>query len=139
VEDESLRDYGTLLCRPKDGRLTAGRPWVANTTGRLLDGAARMLRLRRNWVYRGLMRSSFGLWSGLGPCRQWLPWRLFEIAKVVPALPNHFMAFAPSSRSYHAVRMNIPAENKRQGRRVIRGFIRKGRNARNWIETERPW
>jgi hypothetical protein len=133
VEDESLRDYGTLLCKPKNGRATTRRSMFANLSGQLLDGVTRVLQLRQNGIYSRLKQSGFGLWAGLGPLQEWLPWELFDVAKVLPALPNHFMAFAPNSRSYHAVRMDIPAANERQERPVIRGFIRNGRNAKNWM------
>ncbi len=135
VPDDVLRGHGTLLCRPRSGAATAERPPLTRWAGRALDRAARRLRLSESRPYRSLELSRLGLRLGLGDSRSWLPWELFEIVKVAPALPNHFLAFAPSERSYHAVSMDVPPGCPRRERPVLRGFIRSGENARNWIEV----
>lgn len=135
VDDDSLGDYGTLFCKPKNGRLTVKRPLIPRATGRLLNEVAAFFRLQQTRPYRRLEQSRLGLSLGIGTTRSWLPWGLFDIVKIAHALPNHFMAFAPNQISYHAVRMDIPAESKRQERPVIRGFIRKGRELGNWIQA----
>jgi hypothetical protein len=134
MEDDSLRDFGTLFCKPKDGRPTADRSRLASAVGDLVDRLAARARLRKTAFYRRLEQSPLGLRLGVGTTRGWLPWDLFEVAKIAPALPNHFMAFAPNRISYHAVRLDIPADSDRQERPVIRGFIRSGKDTRNWIE-----
>ncbi len=136
VEDDSLRDYGTHLCKPKNGKTTARRSKLADVTGWLLMRVARMLRVHHSGAYRRLERSAVGLQLGVGDTHNWMPWELFDVVKVAPALPNHFLAFAPNDRSYHAVRLNIPLDYPRQERPVIRGFIRSGRNTRNWISPK---
>jgi hypothetical protein len=134
MEDDSLRDFGTLFCRPKDGRTTADRGRLAGAAGRLIDRLSARSGFHRTGLYRRLERSPLGLRLGVGTTRGWLPWDLFEVAKVAPALPNHFMAFAPNRVSYHAVRLDIPADSPRQERPVVRGFIRSGKDTTNWIE-----
>jgi len=99
------------------------RPLVARAGRRLIDKAVTALRLSETRAYRRLEQSRIGLWFGVGTTRNWLPWTFFDIAKIAPAAPNHFMAFAPNNISYHAVRMDISADSKRQERPVIRGFI----------------
>jgi len=135
VADDSLRNYGTLFCKPKNGKATTDRPWLARTAGRLFDKVARVLKREHGGFYRKVEQSPLGLWCGVGTTGSWLPWGLFDIPTCAPALPNHFMAFAPNHISYHAVRMDIPPECKRQERPVIRGFIRSGRDTTNWIKT----
>ncbi len=137
VDDDSLRDYGTLFCKPKNGKPTIQRPFLTRTIGRLLNGMASFSGLHHSGFFHRLERSPFGLSLGVGTTRSWLPWGLVDVVKVAHALPNHFMAFAPNRISYHAVRMDIPAACKRQERPVIRGFIRKGRDASNWISPVR--
>lgn len=134
VQDNSLRDFGTLLCKPKNGRATTTRTRTASATGALVDRIVKALSLRGR-LYRRVERSRLGVKFGIGTTRSWLPWELFNVAKIVPALPNHFMAFAPNRSSYHAVRLDVPAENSKQERPVIRGFIRSGKNANNWIQV----
>jgi hypothetical protein len=133
TQDDSLRDFGTLFCKPKNGKPTVRRPLSVRICRRLFDHVTDAFRLRNTRFYRRLEQSPFGLWLGVGTTINWLPWSLFNIAKIAPALPNHFMAFAPNSISYHGVRMDIPADSKRQERPVIRGFIRSGRDTDNWI------
>jgi hypothetical protein len=132
--DDMLRKYGTLLCKPKNGKATVDRSRIASMTGLFLDKSARVLLLHRSGLYRRLVQSKVGLWFGVGATRNWLPWGLFDVVKVAPALPNCFMAFAPNDRSYHAARMDVPADIQ-QERRVIRGFIRSGENTKNWIRA----
>ncbi len=134
VPDDALQAHGTLLCRPRSGAATAERSRPMRWAGTALDRAARRLRLSESRLYRSLELSRLGLRLGLGDSRSWLPWELFEVVKVAPALPNHFLAFAPNERSYHAVSMNVPAGCPRRERPILRGFIRSGENARNWIE-----
>ena len=135
TEDDALCGQGTLLCRPRNGAPTIDRPWATKLAGLLVERAARRLRLRSSGLYRSLELSRLGLRLGLGDSRSWLPWHLFEIVKVAEALPNHFLAFAPNERSYHAVSMDLPPGSRRQERPVVRGFIRSGRNARNWLDV----
>lgn len=137
VPDDELREYGTLLCKPKSGAQTTDRPRWARTAGRTLDDVARRLKLGERSAYRALELSPVGLELGLGDSRSWLPWHLFDIAKTAPASPNVFLAFAPSRRSYHAVSMNVPEGARRQERPVLRGFIRSGQNSANWLEEVR--
>ena len=63
----------------------------------------------------------------------WRSWDLFESTTVAPASPNTLLAFAPHERSYHAVRMDIPADHPRRERTAIRGFIRAGAATENWV------
>ena len=58
-------------------------------------------------------------------------WSLFDLSEVRFAR-NKFLAFAPSSSTYHAVRLNV-AERMAIDRIVLRGFIRTGRNSENWL------
>jgi hypothetical protein len=135
VDDDSLRDYGTLFCKPKKARPTIKRPFVPRATGRLVNEFAKFFRLEQSRLFRKLEQSPLGLSLGVGTTRNWLPWGMFDVAKIAHALPNHFMAFAPNKISYHGVRMDVPTESKRQERPVVRGFIRRGRNAGNWIQS----
>jgi hypothetical protein len=135
VDDDSLRDFGTLFCKSKNGKSPVKRPLIARATRRVIDKVVSVLKLENTSLFRRLEQSRLGLWFGVGTTRNWLPWGLFDIAKIAPAAPNHFMAFAPNDISYHAVRMDIPAESKRQERPVIRGFIRAGRDTANWIRS----
>ena len=102
----------------------------------------RILRRAFQWVpkrgsfWYGFERTRLGTEIGFGDSKNWYPWRLFDIVAAAPALPNHFMAFAPNNRSYHAVRMNIPESS--EGRRVIRGFIRSGIDQKNFIALDKP-
>lgn len=134
VDDDSLRDFGTLFCKPKNGQATVDRGALASATGWFVDRTAGLLHLQESGPYRRFEQSPLGLTCGVGATRNWLPWNLFDVAKIAPALPNHFMAFAPNKISYHAVRMDIPPELPRQERPVIRGFIRSGKNTNNWIK-----
>lgn len=134
VENEALRPYGTLLCKPKSGARTTERPLPTRLTGKVLDRLARRTKLNRSRLYHVLERSPVGLTLGIGDNRSWLPWDLFDIAKVAPALPNYFVAFAPNERSYHAVKL----DDARHERRVLRGFIRSGHNAANWVDVIQP-
>ena len=134
TDDDSVRDFGTIFLKARKGDGgVARRSAVAEAVGAVLEWSMGVTRLRWRRPYRRLEQSSFGLWAGIGTTRNWLPWDLFEIKKIAPALPNHFMAFAPNAVSYHAVRMNIPPTCPRQERPVVRGFIRKGRSAQNFI------
>jgi hypothetical protein len=132
-EDDLLGDYGTLFCKPKNGRPTAQRSWVARMVGSLVTGAAEAFGLAQTRQYKWLERTALGLSLGVGNNRSWLPWNLFDIVKIAPALPNYFMAFPPNAVSYHAVRFDIPEGSPKQERAVIRGFIREGANTKNWI------
>jgi hypothetical protein len=134
VENEALRPYGTLLCKPKAGTPTAARPLLTRTTGKVLDRVLRRTKLNQSKLYHVIERSPLGLTLGIGDNRSWLPWELFDIARVAPALPNYFLAFAPNERSYHAVRL----DDSRHERRVLRGFIRSGNNAANWVDVVAP-
>lgn len=132
-EDDTLRDYGTLLCKPKKGRHAPQRAWLTRAIGSLVTRTTERLQLTQTRPYKWLERTPLGLQLGLGDNRNWIPWNLLDIVKIVPALPNYFMAFPPNAISYHAARFDIPVESPRQERPVIRGFIRSGSNARNWI------
>jgi len=81
-------------------------------------------------------RTRLGTEIGFGDSKNWYLWRLFDIVDAAPALPNHFMAFAPNDCSYHAVHMNIPESS--EGGRVIRGFIRSGVDQKNFIALDKP-
>jgi hypothetical protein len=127
--DSSLAEFGTHLCEPIDDRVTRGRSRVARTVG---HAVARLLSADSK-LFRWLERSGFGAWSGLGSNQNWLPWSWFRTAKIAKALPNHFLAFAPNAMSYHAVDLDIPPDYSSAERPVIRGFIRAGKNTKNWI------
>jgi len=131
VSDNSLRDFGTLFCRTRNGRPPKRSP-LAQAVRCLADAAAETLRHRPGNFWHWMERTNLGTEIGFGDSSTWYPWRMFEITARAPALPNHFMAFAPNERSYHAVRMDIPASSI--GRTVIRGFIRSGRNSSNFIQ-----
>jgi hypothetical protein len=135
VDDESLRDYGTLFCKAKNGRGVVRRPFLTRAAGRLVNEGAKVFRATKSEPFRRLEQSPLGLSLGVGTTRNWLPWKLLDVVKIAEALPNHFMAFAPNAVSYHAVRMDIPADCARQDRPVIRGFIRTGRENKNWIRA----
>lgn len=135
TSDDSLREFGTLFCRTKDGR-TASRSATALTANKVLEGAARAVRHHPRAFWQRVARTKIGTEIGFGDSRSWYPWRMFDIVSSAPALPNHFMAFAPNGRSYHAVRMNIPRSSP--GRTVVRGFIRSGREAENYIQLKQP-
>lgn len=137
VPDDELREFGTLLCKPKSGARTIARPRWVRTAGRTLDQLSQRMKLGDRSAYRKLELSPLGLELGLGDSRSWLPWHMFDIAKTAPASPNVFLAFAPSERSYHAVSMNVPESSRRQERPVLRGFIRSGQNSANWLEEVR--
>ena len=137
TSDSSLRDFGTFLCRPKapDADGSAERSPVLRAAGAAIAFTARSLRLTDtslSSLWRKFQRTALAMEIGLGEAPAWLPWRLFEIAKIAPALPNYFLAFAPNHRSYHAVRLNFPPNSPLSGRTVLRGFIRKGRGSENW-------
>jgi hypothetical protein len=123
------------LCKPKSGDRTTTRPPLTRLTGKVADRLARKLHIEQNEIYRAVEISDVGLKLGLGDSRSWLPWELFEITKQAHALPNHFLAFAPNDRSYHAVSMDLAEDAKRRERPVVRGFIRSGANTRNWVEV----
>jgi hypothetical protein len=123
--DESLASQGTSLCVPKDGRGARGRTWPARFLGRVIDQSLK----NTSASYKRIERSPVGELIGVGAQSSWLPWSWFDVAKVVPALPNHFLAFAPNERSFHAVAM----DNLEGERPVIRGFLRSGSDQKNWI------
>jgi len=135
TSDDSLRDFGTLLCRTKGGQ-PAQRNGSAIKLGNQVQRVAELLQRRPGVFWQWLERTKLGTEIGLGDSRSWYPWRMFEIVSSIPALPNHFMAFAPNERSYHAVRMNIPASSA--GRTVLRGFVCSGRHARNFVKSKQP-
>jgi hypothetical protein len=121
-----LRDYGTILCKPRDGQPTAKRPRMHRMIGEAISRSAELLRLRGRPWYQRLCESSFGFRVGLA-YRSWLPWELFDLPVKIPALPNCFAAFAPSYNTYHAVRFHVPPDAPCQQRPVLRGFVWKGR------------
>lgn len=133
VNTDVLKDFGTLLCQPKGdlwGRLALR---LLNNVGKLLDNLAKKLRINKTNFYQNFQQSKLGFWLNLNH-PNWAPWSLFNITKVMPALPNHFMAFSPNKNSYHAVRLDIPIDHEVQQRPVIRGFIRSGVNEQNWVK-----
>ena len=134
VSDDSLKDFGTLFCRTKNGR-PAVRSSIARRAGTAVERVARALRHRPYRFWHWLERTKLGTEIGFGS-EGWYPWRMFDLISAAPALPNHFMAFAPNERSYHAVRMDIPKSSI--GRTVIRGFIRSGRDVGNVIRLKVP-
>jgi hypothetical protein len=134
VSDDSLKDFGTLFCRTKNGR-PAARNAVARTAGSAVTRVARALRHQPYRFWHWLERTKLGTEIGFGS-EGWYPWRMFDIVSAAPALPNHFMAFAPNEHSYHAVRMDIPESSI--GRTVIRGFIRSGSDVGNFIRFKTP-
>jgi hypothetical protein len=135
-DDDSLRDYGMFLCKPKNGRQTVRRAWGVRAIGSLVTRAAESLRLARTHRYLCLERSALGLRLGIGDMRGKTPWSLVDIIKVVPALPNYFVAFPPNAISYHAARFDVSSGSRKQERPLIRGFIRAGAHAKNWIEPK---
>ena len=135
VSDASLKEFGTLFCRTRNGG-PANRSSSARVTGKILDRAARLLGGKPARLWYWFERSKLGTEFGFGDSKNWYPWRMFEIESSAPALPNHFMAFAPNERSYHAVRMSIPDSSP--GRTVLRGFIRSGSGRHNYIRIKDP-
>jgi hypothetical protein len=135
VDDDSVADFGTLFCKAKNGGGKVKRPLFYRGVGRIINRGSDLLRVRRTRLFKRLEQSRLGLAFGVGTTNNWLPWSLVDVVKIAKALPNHFMAFAPNEISYHAVQMNIPTDCKRQERPVIRGFLRKGRDANNWISA----
>ena len=133
VSDDSLQDYGTIFCKPRNGVETAKRSRTAQRVGRCVKAAAKLTATTNSPAYRRLAETRFALWSGMAQAH-WLPWSLFEDVKVTPALPNHFMAFAPGPRTYHGVRFNPPSGTATREGRVMRGFILAGSDAKNWVQ-----
>ena len=119
TRDDRLREFGTLLCTPTPRAKLEGALGAPHSRGYSL--------LER--TVNSVMRSPYGFGQRDG----WFPWDMFRIAKVAEALPNSLLVFAPNSDSYHAVRMNIPAEHPVQERLTLRGFIRSGANSQNYI------
>jgi len=124
--DETLAKQGTFMCVPKDNdRVKRGRTKLALAAGRAIALVSKLVPS----AYARVERSRLGEAFGIGDQRAWFPWSWFDVAKVAPALPNNFFAFAPNERSYHAVTMDgLVGE-----RPVIRGFIRAGADTSNWI------
>lgn len=60
-------------------------------------------------------------------------WALFDVTKTARAAPNNLLVFAPNRASFHAVRFDVPEDFPRRERTVLRGFVRSGRNQRNFI------
>lgn len=135
VSDSSLSAFGTLFCRTRNGR-PAKRGQLAQTARFVTNAMAGAMGHRPSRFWHWMERTKLGTEIGLGDSNGWYPWRMFEIVASAPALPNHFMAFAPNERSYHAVRMDIPSSSI--GRTVIRGFIRSGKEASNFIQLKKP-
>jgi len=133
VSDDSLRDYGTIFCKPRNGHETAKRSRLAKQVGRCVKTAAKLTATTNSAAFHRLAETQFALWSGMAVAH-WLPWSLFDDVIVTPALPNHFMAFAPGRRTYHGVRFDPPAGAVTLERRVMRGFILAGSDAQNWVQ-----
>jgi hypothetical protein len=130
TEDTSMAEFGTLLCEPIDERVTKGRSFFARSVGRILDSSLNP----ESRLFQKLERSELGAWSGMGRYKaNWYPWSWFRVAKTAKALPNHFLAFAPNSRSFHAVDLDVPRDARSPERPVVRGFVRSGRDAKNWM------
>jgi len=122
---DELAQFGTFLCRPKPGvRVERLKP---------ITWLARGIEFLPKRFYQTLERSRIGLALGLGATRNWYQWSRFDLVKVVPAVPNSFLAFAPNERSFHAVDLSIPESFGTRERCVVRGFIRQGRDTTNWI------
>lgn len=114
---DELRQFGTLLCKPKPGIQLK------------LAGAGRsplMARLVHS------LKSLVGGRYGLAQKDEWFPWESFDIAKVAEARANTLLVFSPNADSYHAVRLNIPADHPLQQRQTLRGFVRAGHNSTNY-------
>ena len=135
AQDDSLKEFGTLFCRTKNGQ-AARRTFAAKAVGSTAESCAKLLHGWPDSFWYRFERTRLGTEIGFGDSKNWYPWRLFDIVAAAPALPNHFMAFAPNDRSYHAVRMNLP--ESAEGRRVIRGFIRSSVDQKNFITLEKP-
>jgi hypothetical protein len=131
--DDSLAEFGTLLCRPKDARAQRGRRRSVAAVGEFVDRLPAESR-----VHRRIERSRLGRVLGVGSNRVWLPWSWFTVDAIAYATPNSLLAFAPNERSFHAVDLRIPRESPVQQREVVRGFIRTGGNTTNWIAPRRP-
>jgi len=123
VED-SVAQYRTCFCIPDDPRVYKGRKRVEAALGALLSRMP-----RHNRLVRTLERSSVGLRLGVGVTAGWLPWGWFKTVKVVEAVPNRFVAFAPNDRSFHAADFSVSAEAPAPERAVLRGSIRVGRGS----------
>jgi hypothetical protein len=135
ARDSTLADYGTLLCVPKEG-WEPRRRVLARAFGRAARavpaGVKCELRRRLGPVLRRFDRSSIGVSLSAGA---WMSWEDFEVVKVAPARPNSFLAFAPNVRSFHAVNFDVPADAPVQERKVVRGFVMAGRDAKNIIRA----
>ena len=115
--NDDIREFGTLLCRPKP------------------EKSAEIASRSIPWHSRLLNRLTVPLVGGYGLKQRdgWFPWEWFDVARVAEARANCFLAFAPNSDSYHAVRMNIPPDHPLQERLTLRGFIRSGANTTNYM------
>lgn len=115
--NDHLRNFGTFLCTPKP------------------EKKADLALEPRSRISSLVLKISHSLTGkyGLGQRKEWFPWEFFDIAKVAEARPNSLLVFAPNCDSFHAVRMNIPIDNPLQERLTLRGFIRSGKDASNYI------
>ena len=85
---------------------------------------------------RRVLQRLTGAYS-LGQRQSWYQWELFDVAKVVKAVPNSLLAFAPNELSYHAVKLDIPEDSMVKERTVLRGFIRSGSEQQNFVVRHR--
>lgn len=113
---DELRQFGTLLCKPKPGIQVK------------IAGAGRSPLMARVHALKLLVGGHYGL----AQKDEWFPWESFDIAKVAEARPNALLVFSPNADSYHAVRLNIPADHPLQQRQTLRGFVRAGHNSTNY-------
>ena len=121
VEDDSVAQYGTNFYIPDDPRVYKGRKRLDARMGALLSRMP-----PHNGLLRRLERSRVGLRLGVGVTAGWLPWEWFRIVKVVEAIPNRFVAFAPNDRSFHATDFSAAPQSPVQQRTVLRGSIQVG-------------
>jgi len=131
--DDSLERYGTYLCKPHSDN--PSRSGWEKFVGRFLSKLFRYAGMRNSKLFKRMEHSRFGLKYGIGASVNWLPWEKFDLSAQAPALPNHLLSFAPNEHSYHAVRLDIPADNPSQERPMVRGFIRDGKDTSNWIRS----
>ena len=115
--DESINKFGTLLCRVRPGSSVEPAPVRRSALSSMVLRASRVL---------------VGDHYGLTQKDPWLSWDKFEIVKTAEAKPNSLFVFAPNSRSFHAVRMDIPRDHPVQERQTLRGFIRSGKDSQNF-------
>ena len=122
VDDDSLRDYGTQLCEMKTDAWTRLQRGFAAIAGPSILKAATRLKIKDSRSFQRFTQTSLALRLGAFP--QFLPYDWFKDRAMLWALPNTFMAFAPSPSTYHYAKFDVPRDHPKQKRAMFRGTIR---------------